>query len=153
MKSRLLIILSFCFAQLVAAQTGNYYLSHYSPASERVSYPSFDMVQGKTGVIYFAGKSGVMKFDGRNWDLIPTKGAVYTLSISAKNDIYFGGLNGFGKTGIDEHGLSNYQAISTDADDAKSVFSSLVLSDRAYFLKDTKLFIVNLASDKIEKVI
>lgn len=154
MKSRLLVILLFYVGcQNVIAQSGNYFLSHYAPAAEKVNYPSFDMVQGKTGVIYFAGQSGVMKFDGRNWDLISTKGAVYTLSISEKNDIYLGGLNGFGKTGIDEYGLPNYQSFSTDQDDAKNIFSSLVVTDRAYFLKDTKLFIVSLASDKIEKVI
>jgi hypothetical protein len=154
MKSRLLIILLFYVGcQNVIAQTGNYFLSHYAPAAEKVSYPSFDMVQGKTGVIYFAGQSGVMKFDGRNWDLISTKAAVYTLSISDKNDIYFGGVNGFGKTGVDEYGLPNYQAFSSDKDDAKNIFASLVLAERAYFLKDTKLFIVNIASEKIEKVI
>jgi len=154
MKAYLLsILLLYIGCQNVIAQSGNYFLSHYAPAAEKVNYPSFDMVQGKTGIIYFAGQNGVMKFDGRNWDLIPTKGAVYTLGISEKNDIYLGGLNGFGKTGIDEYGLPNYQSFSADEDDAKNIFTSLVLTDRAYFLKDTKLFIVNLASDKIEKVI
>jgi cell pole-organizing protein PopZ len=39
------------------------------------------MVQDGRGLIYFTNKKGVLEFDGKNWRLIATPGAVYTLSL------------------------------------------------------------------------
>jgi len=62
------------------AQTGNYFLSHYAPSDERIDYLTFGMAQDDKGVLYFANKSGVLEFDGRNWSLISTPGPIYTVA-------------------------------------------------------------------------
>ncbi|MFN9942079.1 MAG: hypothetical protein ACK56I_21660, partial [bacterium] len=49
------------------AQTGNSFLTHFSPSDERIDYHSNGMVQDGRGLIYFSNKKGVLEFDGKNW--------------------------------------------------------------------------------------
>ncbi|MCX8489846.1 MAG: hypothetical protein ORN54_02140, partial [Cyclobacteriaceae bacterium] len=75
------------------AQTGNSFLTHFSPSDERIDYRSNGMVQDGRGLIYFTNKRGVLEFDGKNWQLITTPGAVYTLSL-LQDEVYVGGVFG-----------------------------------------------------------
>ncbi len=129
--------------QSAFAQTGNSFLSHYAPTDERIDYRSMGMVQDDRGLIYFTNKKGVLEFDGKNWQLIPTPGAVYTL-VLLRNEVFVGGVFGFGK--LTEKGNHRaYQSISTNP----NIFSSAVASDKVLFCNENKLFV--LAADKIEK--
>ena len=65
----------------VASQTGNYFLSHFSPTEESYDNVCFDIAQNKNGLLYFATRNGVLEFDGRNWNLIRGNGAIYSLQI------------------------------------------------------------------------
>ena len=80
---QLLSLLSF-------AQPGNYFLSHYTPSDENIDYLSFDIAQTERGVIYFANKNGIVEFDGRNWNIIESPGAIYTLAIANGSEVYVG---------------------------------------------------------------
>ena len=52
------------------SQTGNYFLSHFTPSEERFNNVCFDMVQDEQGLMYFATRNGVIEFDGNNWNLM-----------------------------------------------------------------------------------
>ena len=98
MKIKFFFVL-FLVANLSYSQSGNYFLSHYTPDDERFDYLTFAMAQDDKGVFHFANKRGVIEFDGRNWGLIPTSGPIFTLAASGQ-EIFAGGYNGFGKIGI-----------------------------------------------------
>ncbi len=135
----------FLITKLSLAQTGNSFLSHYAPTDERIDYRSMGMVQDDRGLIYFTNKKGVLEFDGKNWQLIATPGAVYTLTLH-RNQVFVGGVFGFGK--LIQHGNHRvYQSLSA----APNIFSSAVASDNVLFCNESKLFI--LSADKIEKEI
>jgi hypothetical protein len=87
------------------AQTGNYFLSHFSPDEERFNIMCFDIVQDDRGVFYFATQAGILQFDGRNWDLIATTGTIYSIARSEEGEIYIAGSEGFGKISRDEFGV------------------------------------------------
>ena len=94
MKLRVIItyfLIVFCATAF--AQSGNYFLSNYTPTDERIDYLTFGLTQDKNGVIYFANKSNILQFDGRNWTPIPTPGPVYTIAAS-ENEVFAGGLKG-----------------------------------------------------------
>ena len=96
------VLCGFVFALLISSQavwgqSGNYFLSHHTPSDENIDYLSFDIVQNGKGVIYFANKSGIVEFDGRNWNVIEAPGAIYSLAIAEGDELYVGGLTGFGK--------------------------------------------------------
>lgn len=102
------------------------------------------MVQDGRGLLYFANKKGVLEFDGKNWQLIVTPGAVYTLSL-LHEEVYVGGVFGFGK--LAQKGNERiYQPIFS-----YPVFSSAVSKDRVYACNETSLFTVS--NEKIVKEI
>src|SRR6185295_1309284 len=111
------------------AQTGNYFLSHYTPSDERIDYLTFEMAQDEKGVLYFANKSGVLEFDGRNWSLITTPGPVYTVT-AQEGEVFVGGFSGYGKLAWDAKGGYTYQSLSQDHPEATQILSCLRVKDQ-----------------------
>jgi Y_Y_Y domain/Two component regulator propeller len=153
MKIRHLFTLTFVLASfLLRAQSGNYFLSHYTPTDERIDYLTFEMAQDDRGVIYFANKKGVLQFDGRNWSLIPTPAPIYTIVTSGK-DVFVGGFNGFGKLVWDPQNMLVYKSISANKTGAIQVISSLAVKDKIYFLSEDGLYTVSATTSLTESVV
>src|SRR5687768_16483800 len=93
-------------------QSGNYFLSHYSPSEERFDYVCFDMAQDVNGVMYFATKAGILEFDGRDWDLLQVQSAVYSIKINRQGEIFWAGAKGYGRISIDKHGFQQAEVLS-----------------------------------------
>jgi len=121
------------------SQNGNYFLSHYSPGKERFSNVCFDMIQDDHGVIYFATRRGVLEFDGRNWDLISTNGAVYSLQQDDRKNIYWSGSSGYGK--VDTNVPGDHKLKTLSAQNVTDVFQNLSVRDRLYFVTEQALYI------------
>ncbi len=134
------------------SQQGNYFLSHYVPSDERIDYLTFGMVQDAKGIIYFANKNGVLEFDGRNWGLISTPGPVFTLTTSG-GDVFFGGLQGFGKIIVGADNVQTYQSLSQNQTNADQIFSSLTLKDKIYFANTKAVFVVSPNTGVVESAI
>lgn len=152
MRSILLSIIFLLIGQLSFGQSGNYFLSHYAPTDENIDYLSFDIVQSERGVIYFANKSGVVEFDGRNWDVIESPGAIYSLAIANGNDLYYGGLTGFGKLAVTDQGITTFQSLSTEIN-AGNIFKSKTIGERVYFLNEGHLYAFNIKTQSIDLTI
>ena len=148
----LLVVVFLAFGLTSKAQTGNYFLSHYTPSDERIDYLTFDMAQDDKGVIYFANKSGVLEFDGRNWSLISTPGPIYTMSAQG-DDVFVGGFNGFGKLIWGPDGEQAYQSLSQDQPGATQILSCLRVKDTLYFLNEQALYIYSKTTGKTDSVI
>lgn len=121
------------------AQTGNYFLSHFSPDEERFNIMCFDIVQDDRGVFYFATQAGILQFDGRNWDIIATVGTIYSIARSGDGEIYVAGSEGFGKIVRDEFGMEVYQPLYQQKS-AEYIFQIITLPNQIYFLSDRNLF-------------
>jgi len=134
------------------AQTGNYFLSHYTPSDERIDYLTFGMAQDDKGILYFANKSGVLEFDGRNWSLISTPGPVYTVS-AQDGEVFVGGFGGFGKLVWGPDGEQAYQSLSHDQPDATQIISSLRVKDVIYFLNEQAIYIYSPEAGRPDSVI
>lgn len=129
-------------------QSGNFFLSHFSPSRDKSDYLSFDLIQDDRGIIYSAGREGIEEFDGRNWRLVPMPGVAYTLAQS-KNNIFAGGLAGFGRVFYDLHQGWTYQDLAQDKS-VRNIFGSLALNGDVYFINDDFLFRVSVTSGKTE---
>jgi hypothetical protein len=134
------IFLAFLFAGFfnLFGQTGNYFLSHFAPSEKKYDNVCFAMVQTEQGLMYFATRSGVLEFDGRNWNLIPGKGAVYSLQINAEGNIYWAGADGYGKLEVGDDGFLQLKTWSRP--DVKDVYQCLAVKDKLYFLTDEALY-------------
>lgn len=133
-------------------QSGNYFLSHYAPTNENIDYLSFDIVQTDRGVIYFANKNGVVEFDGRNWDVIESPGAIYSLAVANGNELYYGGLTGFGKLGLAGDGTTTFQSLSSDIN-SRNIFKCKALGEKVYFLDEGHLYAFNIKTRSVELTI
>lgn len=129
------------------SQTGNYFLSHFSPSEERFDNVCFDMVQDEQGLMYFATRSGVIEFDGRNWNLIGGSGAVYSLQINEQNKIYWSGASGYGTIDFNDQGFHQLKTISATA--SRNFFQSLTAKKKTFFLSDEAIDIVD-SNQKLE---
>jgi len=147
MKFRTLF-LSLFLSVASYAQTGNYFLSHFSPGQKQSDNVCFEIVQDKRGVFYFATQAGVLQFDGRNWDIIRTNGAVYTIELAESGELYVGGSKGFGKIALNENGLESFVPIYDKAD-AGYVFQIVTVEENIYFLNDKSIFTYSVTSDSV----
>ncbi|HEY3401983.1 MAG TPA: hypothetical protein VGK59_01270, partial [Ohtaekwangia sp.] len=117
-------------------------MSHYSPRQERLSNVCFDIVQDEQGIFYFATRNGVLQFDGRNWELIPSQGAIYSLQRSATNQqLYWAGVSGFGSISKSQDGTRMMNHLSPPG--VRDVFESLIVKNRPYFLTEQSLLVYN----------
>jgi hypothetical protein len=148
-KPQILFSIIFALWSIISnAQSGNYFLSNFTPATNNVDHVSFGIAQSDKGVLYFATKNGVIEFDGKNWSLIPTSGAVFTV-FSYGNDILLGGVKGIGKLSWDQGKHHVYKSISEKHPEAINIFASTFYKDKAYFINDQELFVVSLSNLEI----
>jgi hypothetical protein len=140
------LVFSFHF---VFSQQGNYFLNHYTPSDERIDYVTYGIAQDQKGIIYFANKSGVLQFDGRNWNLISTPGPVYSITTKGE-DVFAAGFNGFGKLLLGKNNTWSYESLSHDLPNATQLFASRASSDDIFFLNHEAVFIYSLAKGKTQ---
>jgi hypothetical protein len=145
-----LLVLALLLPVFAIAQTGNYFLSHYSPGKEHFKNVAFDMAQDGRGVMYYATNAGVLEFDGKNWDMLKGQSAVYTLEITEAGDIFWGGSKGFGKIGFDEQGFQKLELISDST--VTQIFQSIAVKDFLYFISDSQVFIYNKTTGVVTKL-
>jgi hypothetical protein len=143
-------LLCLCLATRVSGQSGNYFLSHYSPSEERFDYVCFDMTQDAQGVMYYATKAGILEFDGRDWDLLQVQSAVYSLEQTADGEIFWSGAKGYGKISIDEHGFQQAELLSDST--TGDVFQIIAAGNHVYFLSDNAIFDYDTKEEKSTKI-
>ena len=147
-KILLVLVLVSCASHCLHAQSGHYFLSHYKPSSDNISYLSFDIQQDNNGVLYFANRSGVLQFDGRTWTMVPINGAIYSLAITQAGAVYASGSSGFGRIGRDAKNQLGYLSLSDSLPSAKNIFSSLATDRFIYFLNEDQLFRLDITTSK-----
>lgn len=132
------------------AQSGNFFLSHYAPSNKAFDNVCFDIVQDSRGVFYYASQAGVMQFDGRNWNLIPADGSVFSLEISPTGSIFWSGSGGFGKITYNNKGTATLQKLSDEK--ARDIFQILTFQNRVYFLSEHTIYILDETSHNIAAI-
>ena len=93
------------------AQLRPYTLS-YSSTDYNASNQNWGTIRDKKGVMYFANNSGVLVFDGCNWNIIKADAAVKSLAIdTAENKIYVGAKGDLGILDINEAGAYEFKSL------------------------------------------
>lgn len=143
------VFLAVCLSVSATAQVGHYYLSHYS--SERQgSTLSFDMAQDHNGLLYFATRTGLKQFDGRNWRAINATSIVYTLSVSKTGEVFAAGE---GTIGVVTNGADfslGIRAIVTEP--ATDFFESIVANENIFFASDQKIVVYQTDTKKTSQL-
>lgn len=146
MKKLSICILFLIFSATGFAQQGNYFLTNFSPDTDLADNVCFDIAQDSRGVFYFATQAGILQYDGRSWDVIPTNGATYAVELAENGELYVAGPKGFGKIAPDENGLDSFQLLY-DKPGSEYIFQIATIKDKVYFLNERNLFIYATATD------
>jgi hypothetical protein len=96
MKLYIALFLTVFLHLICLAQEGDYFLTHHKYDDNRYDPLNFDVAQDNNGLIYIANKGGVLRYDGRNWDLVSCNGSVYDVHVTPQNRVYVAGKTGFG---------------------------------------------------------
>ncbi|MCF2505553.1 response regulator [Dyadobacter sp. CY107] len=69
------------------------FITNYSTDDYKAAFQNWALVQGDNGIMYAANNSGVLEFDGRSWQLIPTSegNPVRSLAKDTNGRVYVGG--------------------------------------------------------------
>jgi hypothetical protein len=147
-KFILIIFFSVAYFTFCQAQYGKFFLSHHQAAIVDNNV-FFDIAQDNNGLIYVASKSGILEFDGTDWSLIKTPGAIYTIAIE-DNEIYVAGRAGFGFLKRNAFNQQEYQSLSDEVSHYFEVTQSLLADDYIYFLSANVIYTFDRTSLKIK---
>jgi Y_Y_Y domain/Two component regulator propeller len=146
MKKLSILLFSLLVSAIAVAQSGNYFLSNFSPDKDLADNVCFDIAQDNRGVFYFATQAGILQYDGRSWDIIRTNGAAYAIELAENGVLYVAGPKGFGKIAPDANGLDSFQLLY-DKPGAEYIFQIITVKEKVYFLNERNLFIYSTKTD------
>lgn len=148
------LIVAFMIVQHCAiAQKGEYFMTHYQTDKEFFNNANFDILQDNQGIIYIANRSGVLRFDGHNWESITTPAAIFSLTLdSNSNIIYTAGYNGLGKLELNNNDELEYKTLMKDTADIDAVYQLIIHENKLFGLSDEYILSFDLASEKKSKI-
>lgn len=132
-------IVIYCSVFIIKAQTGNYYITNYTPASYASTDQNRSIVQDKYGRIYAANLSGVLNNDGQYWKLItlPKESAAISIQSNKNGVLFVGGVNELGYINIDKKGNTVYNSLINKLPENEKnfseVWSTLCVNNNVYF--------------------
>lgn len=150
MKHFKIILLLNLITLPLLAQEGKYYLTHYSPSSEQITNDNFSIIQDSKQQMLFANSKGVLKFDGRFWQLVNTPSTALSISnYKNEDENYVGCIDDIGFIEIDKSGSEVYKSIASFKT-KPPYFNKLVSNaNYVYFLSQEILVQYNKSTKKI----
>ncbi|MDX2304419.1 MAG: two-component regulator propeller domain-containing protein [Microscillaceae bacterium] len=149
--------MSFFQAEVSIAQdSGKPFLQNYTPKEYQADPQNWSIVQDNRGVMYFANDQGVLEYDGKKWQLIPTgnNSAVRSLSKNQVGIVFVGGSGEFGYLAPDRQGQMKYFSLKhklADKDkDFEDVWTTHATSEAVFFHTDRILFRYDLKKKSIK---
>lgn len=105
------------------------------------------VAQGKNDLIYVGNASGVLEYDGSNWNLIPVKTGAYVLSLAVDQNgtLFVGSQNEFGYLAPDHIGKLTYHSLSDSLSEDDKFFSNVIKTyirgEDVIFQSEEKIFV------------
>ena len=139
--NRFLKILSllFCISDPLLAQEGDFFVSQFTPSFSQEDQIYFDMLFTSHDELIAANRSGIVRFDGSTWDLIPTPSAPLSVVLGDDLTIYVGCANDFGRIVITD-GEFQFESLAPLATDRVLTQQVLIHDQKVYFLQNNRLF-------------
>ncbi len=123
----------------VLSQDGDYFLTSYAPGLPNIEHVYFDLDFTSRGELVVANKSGVLRFDGDEWDFFSTPSSVLSVAIGSDDNIFVGCAGEYGQIVPAAEGLK-FQSLRKDTTD-QIVYQVLSYGQKIYFLEDNQLTI------------
>jgi hypothetical protein len=136
--------------QKATAQTGDYYLKHFTVNLPNIDNDNYAITQDGQGRMHVANRQGVLRFDGTFWSITRTPGTVLSVKYDIITDlIYVGCINGYGYIKTDQTGRETYISLSNGDVFAKNISKIEVFENFVYFLGEDILYEYSKRDQKI----
>ncbi|MFL5754610.1 MAG: SpoIIE family protein phosphatase [Bacteroidia bacterium] len=142
-----LFILAFIGKGKSFAQTGNYYLTNFSPSEINGSDDNRGAIQDEFGRIYVANANGVLVYDGKNWRSVSlnNESRCIFLAKDKNNKIFVGGVTEFGYLTTEVNGKIAYKSLSRQLSEKELdfgyVWSVRCIGDDVFFCANERIFL------------
>jgi serine phosphatase RsbU (regulator of sigma subunit)/ligand-binding sensor domain-containing protein len=136
------------------AQSGNYYISNFSPANYGATDQNRGIVQDKFGRIYVANLSGVLTYDGAFWKLVnlPNESAAISIEADKNGVIFTGGVSELGYLHAKPSGGFVFNSLMNKLPENdrnfSEVWSTLCADNKVFFGSNKKLLVFNYSNFK-----
>lgn len=109
----LILVIWSGLLQAQAVNLGNPPVLNFNKNRYKAGTQSWDIAQGKNGVLWFANNAGLLEFDGAHWRLYPLSNGtiVRAVQVGEGDRVYAGGQGDFGYFAPDERGVMQYQSL------------------------------------------
>jgi len=89
-KLSCIILILYCWPQVSAQFVGKPYVINYEKRTYGAGNQNWSIAVGRDGLVYFGNDSGLLEFDGSNWNLytMPDNGIVRSVTVGDDNNIY-----------------------------------------------------------------
>ncbi len=147
-----LVILTafFFYIHSSVAQTGDYYLKHFTVNLPNIDNDNYCITQDGQGRMHIANRQGVLRFDGTFWSITSTPGTVLSVKYDPiTNLIYVGCINDYGYIQTDFTGRNTYVSLSKGDIFAKNIAKIEVFENFVYFLGEDILYEYSKRDQKI----
>ncbi|MBY0426800.1 MAG: hypothetical protein K2Q22_14285, partial [Cytophagales bacterium] len=90
------------------------YIKNFTTSDYKAEAQNRAILQDRNGILYFGNGKGLLRFDGKNWDLIPlsNKSAARSMAMDANGRIYVGGQGDFGYISVNRNGITEFKSIA-----------------------------------------
>jgi diguanylate cyclase (GGDEF)-like protein len=125
---------------------GSFFIKNYTP-EEYGGFPQvWAVARDKRGIMYFGNSSGVIEFDGVNWNIIKMKNnnTIRSIAVDSKGVVYIGAIGDFGYLSFDKNGTLFFKSIKpllkNSVKHVNNVFEVFTISSGVYFIEEDKVF-------------
>ncbi|SKB79206.1 ATP-binding protein [Dyadobacter psychrophilus] len=130
------------------------FITNYSTDDYKAAFQNWALVQGDNGIMYAANNSGVLEFDGKSWQLIPTSegNPVRSLAKDSEGRVYVGGSGEVGYLAANDQNRMVFHSLKNKLNRADWNFGNIwfTFADKGsvYFVCD--LHILELVNGKFK---
>ena len=142
--------LFICSISISEAQSGDYYLKHFTVNLPNIDNDNYSITQDGQGRMHIANRQGVLRFDGTYWNLTKTPGTVLSVEYDPITSLIFVGcINDYGYIKTDFTGRDTYVSLSKGDVFVKNIAKIEVFESFVYFLGEDILFEYSKSEQKI----
>jgi len=132
-----------------AAQMQTPLISNYGKEVHQGGTQNWAVTSREDGIVFFGNNSGVLVFDGDQWDRVPLPNRTFVRSLkyTEGGHLYVGGQNEFGYFMNGVVSPQNYRSLKhlvpEEHSDFEDVWRIFTLEDDTYFCTEKAVFIIN----------
>lgn len=141
----LFLFLILCLA--TQAQKGDFLLSHYSLDVEGLDNLNFQLKVNDDGQLCIANRSGVLLYEGNNWDFKSTPSAALSIDFDSLGGLYVGCVGNFGKFGFLD-GKYQFISLNPNKSDESLYFQTIVKDSSVFFISESRLIRYHITQKK-----